>query len=761
MRKILTLFVLLCIAEISWAQTTTPILKPSQLVANKKEIGTKFEKVTLFKAKSPEPEITKIVQNEQIKDYSILDLQTNVQRSISKKNPQALEIKIPYIENIPIELELAEVDIFGHDFAVKTASSITPVEVNHGRYYRGVIKGEKNGFASLSVFEGEIRGLISSPKLGNLVLGKIENANDPSAYILYNDRDKIASQPFYCDTPDGDLSYDMQQLSPPTSSAAVRCTGIYFEVDNDIFQNKGSTNNTVNYVTGFFNEVATLYANEDIKIVISEIFVWDTKSPYSGSSSSRLLTQFQNERTSFNGDLAQLLSFQASGGIAVLSGLCHPYNAAKMSFASIGTNYSSVPNFSWTVMVVSHELGHLFGSHHTHACVWNGNNTALDGCAGSTEGSCSNPGIPSGGGTIMSYCHLTQAGINLSLGFGTQPGNVIRNKVAAANCLPTCDDGTGGGGTGGGSGGGTGGGSGGGSACTENEVTLSLVLDNYPEETSWRILGASGQQLHAGGPYDKNSRGSQITETFCLSDDCISFEINDSYGDGICCAYGQGSYQLVDADGNNIASGGNFGFNESKNICFDGAGGGGGGQGSCLTINFNDYTINSYGGGQDIGSYEIRNSGATLKIQNNAWKSIALNYEVTANTVIEFDFASTLQGEIHSIGFDNNNSISASKSFKVHGIQNWGILNYDNYPGGNSWQPYKIPIGQFYTGTFDRLFFVADHDGSPRNGNSYFRNIKIYEGLACASLPRSGTITRNRIQADIPQLDNCSQSRIL
>ena len=40
--------------------------------------------------------------------------------------------------------------------------------------------------------------------------------------------------------------------------------------------------------------------------------------------------------------------------------------------------------------------------------------------------------------------------------------------------------------------------------------------------------------------------------------ECYTFEILDSYGDGICCAYGDGAYSLVDANGTTIASGGEF-----------------------------------------------------------------------------------------------------------------------------------------------------------------------------------------------------------
>ena len=98
--------------------------------------------------------------------------------------------------------------------------------------------------------------------------------------------------------------------------------------------------------------------------------------------------------------------------------------------------------------------------------------------------------------------------------------------------------------------------------------------------------------------------------------------------------------------------------------------------------------------------------------------------------MIAFDFKSTRQGEIHGIGFDNNESISYGYTFKVHGTQTWGITNYDNYTGVD-WQSYTIPVGEFYVGLTDRLFFSTDHDGGSRDGNSWFRNVRIYEGTDC------------------------------
>ena len=107
---------------------------------------------------------------------------------------------------------------------------------------------------------------------------------------------------------------------------------------------------------------------------------------------------------------------------------------------------------------------------------------------------------------------------------------------------------------------------GGGGGCSD--VTLTLILDNYPEETDWEIADASGNVVASGGPYGSQPDGSTVVETACLSTGCYDFTIFDSYGDGICCAYGSGSYVLEDAGGA-MASGGSFGFSETTNFCIN------------------------------------------------------------------------------------------------------------------------------------------------------------------------------------------------
>jgi hypothetical protein len=96
--------------------------------------------------------------------------------------------------------------------------------------------------------------------------------------------------------------------------------------------------------------------------------------------------------------------------------------------------------------------------------------------------------------------------------------------------------------------------------CAENEseVVVEILTDNYPGEITWTLSDASGVLL-SGGPYNQN--GTTFTASTCIDGavefPCLQFVINDSYGDGICCGYGQGAYTLY-LDGVEVATGGSY-----------------------------------------------------------------------------------------------------------------------------------------------------------------------------------------------------------
>ena len=110
---------------------------------------------------------------------------------------------------------------------------------------------------------------------------------------------------------------------------------------------------------------------------------------------------------------------------------------------------------------------------------------------------------------------------------------------------------------------------GGDSDCTT--VTFELVLDQYGSETSWEMMDQNQNTIAAGGPYRDNQEGRKITKEFCLEDGCYTMYVDDLYGDGICCDYGQGYFKLKDDRGIVIAeSDGYFGSYDYLDICVDG-----------------------------------------------------------------------------------------------------------------------------------------------------------------------------------------------
>ena len=108
-------------------------------------------------------------------------------------------------------------------------------------------------------------------------------------------------------------------------------------------------------------------------------------------------------------------------------------------------------------------------------------------------------------------------------------------------------------------------------SCVDGSLTLTIVLDNYPEETSWTVT-SGGSTVASGGTYGSHPDGSTVVENINLGNGDYTFTINDSYGDGICCQYGSGSYTLT-SGGTTVASGGSFTSSEATSFCASGGGG--------------------------------------------------------------------------------------------------------------------------------------------------------------------------------------------
>lgn len=397
----------------------------------------KFETVSLFHdAKEMNADFSSY-----LKEGQELDLNKEKLNALLESQPTLFRLELPQPFNI--DLDLYRVNPFEPNATLTTSDGIKQ-SVNHqSLYYRGIISDNAHSIAIVSVFGSHIQ-IVFANEDGNRRI----QPTPEGKYISFRDSDLLIEKSFDCFTED-DEDY-LPELPSESREQSGNCIQVYIECDYKSYQDNGSSIvQTEAWVGALWNEVIALYENEEIPVSVSDIHVYTSPDPFAGfTSTSTVLTAFRAhiDTLTYNGRLAHLLSTRPlGGGIAYVNVLCsESYQCAFSS--SLTTLIVPVPTYSWNVECVTHEMGHNLGSQHTHACVWNGNNTQIDDCGNvyyannglTPEGSaCFNPNSPiiPTNGTIMSYCHLIGGvGINFNLGFGTLPGNLIRNKYNTAGC---------------------------------------------------------------------------------------------------------------------------------------------------------------------------------------------------------------------------------------------------------------------------------------------------------------------------------------
>lgn len=94
------------------------------------------------------------------------------------------------------------------------------------------------------------------------------------------------------------------------------------------------------------------------------------------------------------------------------------------------------------------------------------------------------------------------------------------------------------------------------------DLTLVLLTDDYPFETIVTL-----EDLSTGEVFWEDELFTQPLTEYTLTQEidptsCYSFVITDAIGDGICCLFGIGSFDLL-YDGVSVFSGGDFGLSAS------------------------------------------------------------------------------------------------------------------------------------------------------------------------------------------------------
>lgn len=175
----------------------------------------------------------------------------------------------------------------------------------------------------------------------------------------------------------------------------------------------GNADASAAYALTLMAAVSEIYTYElNVRLVVPYLRVFaQDDDPYGGSDRlGELLSHWRATKGSVQRDLAHLFSGNFGGGVAYVSVMCSKDWGYAVSGVGGWFPYPLQDHHSgnWDLMVVAHELGHNFGTLHTH----DGYEPPIDKCG---LGDCSD----AWGGTIMSYCHTCPGGMtNIVLRFG-------------------------------------------------------------------------------------------------------------------------------------------------------------------------------------------------------------------------------------------------------------------------------------------------------------------------------------------------------
>ncbi|HPF13842.1 MAG TPA: M12 family metallo-peptidase, partial [Planctomycetota bacterium] len=213
------------------------------------------------------------------------------------------------------------------------------------------------------------------------------------------------------------------------------------ETDYQYYQNWNNLTATQNYTLTLLGAISDRYLSQ-INVVLTYPylqFYTSSNDPWTsqGGGSSALLNEF---RTAWAGNIpsgANLAHFLSGanlgGGVAYLDALCNQsYGFGVSGNVDGGTQFPiSQSSNTWDFVVAAHEMGHNFGTSHTHNYC-----PPIDQCAPNGYfGSCQTSQVCTNQGTVMSYCHLCSGGMNnITTFFHPQVVTVMR-AGADSSCL--------------------------------------------------------------------------------------------------------------------------------------------------------------------------------------------------------------------------------------------------------------------------------------------------------------------------------------
>jgi hypothetical protein len=288
------------------------------------------------------------------------------------------------------------------------------------RLYRGEVDGADDSAVFLSFSAHGIHGVIRTPERTAILTSGPVGAGLPTVIAGLDAFPVVPdfAQGWACNVgPEhiNPLGIEVPAGAGGDGTRENPCRVVRVAVDSDFEYTDrlfgGDIEASAAYVLTLLGAVGEIYTRDlNVRLVVPFVRVWEENNdPYNGGDLGAFRNEWNANMRHVERDLAHKLSGAYGGGVAWVSVLCHQTYGYGLSGVNGSFPYPlrDHDGGNWDLMVVAHELGHNFGTLHTH----DGYDPPIDGCG---NGDCSD----AYGGTIMSYCHICSGGMtNIQLRF--------------------------------------------------------------------------------------------------------------------------------------------------------------------------------------------------------------------------------------------------------------------------------------------------------------------------------------------------------
>lgn len=373
-------------------------------------------------------------------DALTVDLRPNALAALVV-GPEAQDVLFPVPGSgfLTLRLQRFEVTTAATRFVVATPSGQTEVPPPQVLLLRGHVAGHPDSHAFLA-FTGQGSGN------GYVSLGGGES------YILASDRSVSADEgragrliihraspfgslpefPEFCGVspPEDSLRVTVSSVAGRSVAGGPQVARVAIDGDQSFVQLFGNPFTAQAYAVQLLGAVSDLYIRDvDLKLVLGFLRVWPAGGePFSADSVSSFRNHWTTVEDPSSYNVVHLLSGRRDlpyGGVAYVGGTCSGEATYGISGFLLGGFPVPVvsPNLgNWDLIVMAHEVGHNFGTLHTH----DGYIPTIDDCGS---------GVPSRG-TIMSYCHIHPGGtLNTDLRFHRRVQEVMEDDMADGACF--------------------------------------------------------------------------------------------------------------------------------------------------------------------------------------------------------------------------------------------------------------------------------------------------------------------------------------